>query len=235
MEKNNESSWARARRDTENFRKNSLLWFLGVEVVASSVISSVSAGLLAVRTDLKFVQIVLLTLAVFVVGLLLVYCLIFLAHVVLAPYRQRNTLRKVLNDKPRPQQCPNRNTLIGVMADVQESAHDYLSQLLTRNSFSKDWRTFNANGTNVDATRKKWQEKMQLLNRETLIAGVTFEVYLLKLQLLFWKEITPLETDTSWNNDVFKATELKIDTAVKDIRNAIDTISGNNVKYDISE
>ncbi len=89
-----ESVYHRACVDTEKFRKDSRAFFWGVEVVGSGVSSSLTAWLLWDKSALHGWQVALITFAVFVVGLFIIYVIIFLWNLFRAPYRQRNELRK---------------------------------------------------------------------------------------------------------------------------------------------
>ena len=88
-----ESSWARAGRDTDNFRSKRL-WFWGVEVVGSGAIAGLTALLLWDRSTLPGWEVGLITFGVFVGGFFLIYGMVYLRFLFRAPYRQRDEARE---------------------------------------------------------------------------------------------------------------------------------------------
>jgi hypothetical protein len=76
----------RAFKETENFRKSSKWWFWGVDVVGSAVLAAITAALIINTLPNWLVGI--LTFVVFVIGIALIYGIIYLWHLFRAPYKQ---------------------------------------------------------------------------------------------------------------------------------------------------
>lgn len=75
------SVWHRASQDTEAFRSKKL-WFWGVEVIGGGAVAALPTVFLWHSDKLNAFQAGLITFAAFVVGFLLIYCLIFLCHLI---------------------------------------------------------------------------------------------------------------------------------------------------------
>jgi len=87
-----ESTWQRASTDTEHFRSK-CLWFWGVEVIGAGAIAGLATGIIWQRNILHGWQVGLITFGIFVVGLFIIYVIIFLWHLFRAPYRQLHEAR----------------------------------------------------------------------------------------------------------------------------------------------
>jgi hypothetical protein len=98
-----ETTPQRARKDTNQFRKNSRIWFWGVEVVGSGAVAGLTANLIWDRNTLHGWQVGLITFGVFVLGFFLMYGLIFLWNFLRSPYRQRNEARTKIDQYEQAQ------------------------------------------------------------------------------------------------------------------------------------
>ncbi len=99
------SVWHRALRDTENLRNSSPWWFWGVDVLGSAAIASVTASLI-INTIPNW-QVGLLTFFAFVIGVVLIYGIIYLWYLFRAPYRQRNEARRTIEQLTKQIQSPS--------------------------------------------------------------------------------------------------------------------------------
>jgi Na+/proline symporter len=95
-----ESSWRRACRDTESFRKDSRVWFWGVEIVGGGALFGLAGSLLGdyytPSTATPFWQSAYPTIggAIGVIlGFIIVFALIYVVNLLRAPYRQRDEAR----------------------------------------------------------------------------------------------------------------------------------------------
>ena len=101
-----ENAPQRANKDTKRFRKNSQVWFWGVEVVGSGAIAGLTGGILWNRNALQGWQVGLITFGVFVGGFFLIYGLVFLWNLFRAPYHQRNEARAKVDQYEREHNKP---------------------------------------------------------------------------------------------------------------------------------
>jgi len=101
-----ENAPQRANKDTKQFRKNSQVWFWGVEVVGSGAIAGLTGGILWNRNTLQGWQVGLITFGAFVIGFFLIYGLVFLWNLFRTPYRQRNEARDKVDQYQREHDKP---------------------------------------------------------------------------------------------------------------------------------
>jgi len=101
-----ENTATRACKDTESFRKNSWVWFWGVEVIGSGALAGLTGGFLWNRSTLSGRIVGFITFGVFVGGIFLIYGLVILWNLFLASYRQRNELRAKVEQYEQEQNHP---------------------------------------------------------------------------------------------------------------------------------
>jgi hypothetical protein len=89
----NQNMYSRAWKETENFRKDSFLWFLGVEMLIGGISAATTATVLWNTEHLTRWQVWFIVFGFFVIGLLFAYVLIFLYHLIRAPYKTIHELQ----------------------------------------------------------------------------------------------------------------------------------------------
>jgi hypothetical protein len=89
-----ETTWRRAAKDTEEFRKNSPRWFWSVDVAGSAALAGLTTTF--TKNTVPNLPVGVLTFFAFVFGMVLIYGIIYLWNLFCAPYRQRNEARQEL-------------------------------------------------------------------------------------------------------------------------------------------
>lgn len=119
-----ESSWQRAKRDTEKLRKDSPIWYWGVEVVG--VMAFTGIGLWLTPDQPTKLESILYPSIGAIAGLVIAALLVFIWNLFRAPYRQRNEARTLLTllTKLKPAPLTNRKELISAIHALKETAQE---------------------------------------------------------------------------------------------------------------
>jgi len=174
-----ESSWARAGKDTDNFRSKRL-WFLGVEVLGSGAIAGLASWMLWDKSTLKGWQVGLVTFLVFTIGLLVIYGLIYLWNLFRAPYHQRNEARELVVGKPEIP-LSNRKSLIRAIATVKDKAIEVKMSRDRCNLKEKQHEDSRSEWITLTNTHLAYHDATKVLETERLIAGDPYKGIILGL------------------------------------------------------
>ena len=177
-----ESSWRRAWEDTERFRHTAGS-FWGLEIVGASVLGLVGgyAGFLLAPINAtpkqSFMYPAIGAVVGVIVGLTIVFLLIYGLNLFSAPYRQRNEARDLLLAKPKPIPLLNRGELIRAISEVQHTSGELLmaqEQLDNLEARSPNLVHVDAMETRDDAYAK-YKQAINKLSAEKMVAGKPFE------------------------------------------------------------
>lgn len=203
----NQTAHQRACQDTESFRKSGLS-FWAFEVLGAAVFGVVGALLGFWLTPLNS--------SVFwrnawptiggglgiVAGFIIVFLTIYLWNLFRAPYKQRNEARSLLLAKPVVRPLSNRNELRGAIASAEQTTIELANKVnALKNADSKNPYLANL-VTEADKAYDYWNDSMNELRRQYLIAGDAYEGICIELSGFIWMQIWALMDKIKYPPDI---------------------------------
>jgi hypothetical protein len=220
-----ESTWHRASVDTERFRSKRF-WFWWVEVIGAGAIAGLTAGILWERSILSAWQVGLITFGVFAIGFLIIYALIFLWNLFRAPYHQRNEVRTLLAERPKPKPLTNRGDLLRTIAEVRIATIQFVESIENL----KKWAKLHPNLVNVevmttiDKAQHRQKNAYETMEKEILVAGSDYEP-ILKPLYLFMQSSAILNESPTENKGTLLTYKSKLEKVITETRNKIDELN----------
>jgi len=168
-----QSSFGRAWADTKHFYHNILFW--GVEVLLT-VVGGFVGNALTPATVGNF-ESALYPAIGSVTGAIVGFAIIYLVFLFLAPYRQRNQARNLLRAKPKPIPLQNRKELIEAIASVENTTIQLINKQheLDKMTAQSPYMISTVAAANKDRAYARWNDSMNELRRQYLVAGDAFE------------------------------------------------------------
>lgn len=169
----NQSSWGRARQETLSAFHSISFWV--VEVISAPL---VALGMyFAIPSSVDAVIKAVVPIAAFSVWMLAVLSGVFLLSLVVAPYKQRNQARALLQARPKPIPLSNRDELIRALSEIQLTS----GELLMAQEHLDDLEARSPNLVHVDAmtardnAHSKYKQAINKLDAEGLVASEPFK------------------------------------------------------------
>jgi len=184
----NQSASGRAWGDTKH-SFHTIKFFLGVEVVSMGAFIFL-ATLLIPENASRLASAGYPAVGA-IIGAIVGFGIIYLVMLAIAPYKQRNEARALLRAKPKPIPLQNRNELRGAIASVENATIQLVNQQHALDiATAQSAYTVN---TKFVASRDKayavWNEAMNELRRQYLIAGDRYESVCVELTGFIWSQI----------------------------------------------
>lgn len=190
-----QSTWGRAKQDTQSVFHTIRFWV--VEMISAPI---VALGMyLAIPNSASTAIKTLVPIAAFSIWMLAVLVGVFLLSLAVAPYRQRNQARTLLQAKPKPIPISNRDELLRAISDVQMASGKFLmaqEQLDDLQARSPKTVPIDAINTKSGA-HTEYEQAMNKLEAEKMVAGKPFESLLSDLIVyistqIWMKEAKPI-------------------------------------------
>lgn len=196
MEREWETCWQRACKDTEHFRKSGWsFWAWGVVGAAVFGVVGAFVGYWLTPSNFNpFWQFAYPTIGGgigVVVGFVLVFSLILGWNLYRAPYRQRDEARGILQARPKPIPLPNSKELKEAIALVENKTILLVSQLdVYEKMRGQSNYTVNSDMENDKNTAYAlWNEAMNELRVQYLVAGERYESICIELTGFIWMQV----------------------------------------------
>lgn len=165
----NQSSWGRARQETVSVFPTIKFWvvqMISAPLVATGMYFAIPSF---ASTFIKYI----IPIATFSIWMLAVLCGVFLLSLVVAPYKQRDQARTMLRAKAKPILLQNRKELIEAIAIVENTTIQLVN---CQNAINTNSHVINAESyARRDDAYKKWNDSMNELRRQYLVAGDEYE------------------------------------------------------------
>ena len=168
-----------------------------------------------------------------VIGVIVGFGIIYLIYLIKAPYKQRDEARAILQAKPKPISLQNRNELRGAIASVENTTIQLVNKVNEiKNADSQD-PYLAVLATTADEAYDRWNESMNELRRQYLIAGDAYESVCVELTGFIWMQVAAILEKLKYPEDI-KPIVLKdvlqfvgvLGGRVKEALRKIDEISG---------
>ena len=150
---------------------------------------------------------------------------VYLYHVIVTPYRQRNEARAQLAQKPKPKPLSNRDELLRVLSEAEMATIEFVISI----EFLKGWGKLHPNELDGKVTKifedaeHRQRNSYQALEKEILVAGKDYEP-ILKPLYVFMQSSAILNASPEQNKDIltYKA---KLEELIIETRNKIDELN----------
>ena len=230
MEEKWETAPHRAWRDNTQWLLNHIVaWFLAFIVPGGGTM--LATLFIPANVDLKVAA--LYGFLGGIAGLLLVFTAVYAWNLFRAPYKQRNEARDISRAKSEPIPLENRKELRGAIASVENTTIQLVNKVNELKNADSQNPYLAELATVADETYDRWNESMNELRRQYLIAGDAYESVCVELTGFIWMQIAAIMEKLKYPEDI-KPIVLKdvlqfvgaLGGRVKEALRKIDEISG---------
>ncbi len=167
------------------------------------------------------------------VGAVVGFGIIYLICLIKAPCRQRDEARALLQAKPKPIPLQNRKELRGAIASVENTTIQLVNKVNELKNADSQNPYLAELATVADEAYDRWNESMNELRRQYLIAGDAYESVCVELTGFIWMQVAAIMEKLKYPEDI-KPIVLKdvlqfvgaLGGRVKEALRKIDEISG---------